>query len=96
MTLTIQHGSYRLMKMTLIKEDLFAIVTGDEQEPDRSTQGYKAGHRRSLSNAFITVSQQVDAPPTFASLGCSQPCIHTRSRTPSFFSAVAAVYEYGV
>ena len=32
----------------------------------------KAGHRRSLSNAFITVSQQVDAPPTFASLGCSR------------------------
>ena len=29
------------MKMMLIKEDLFAIVTDDEQEPGRSTQGYK-------------------------------------------------------
>ena len=56
----------------------------------------KAGHRRSLSNAFITVSQQVDAPPTFASLGCSRSWVHTRSRTPSFFSVVAAVHEYGV
>ena len=38
------------------------------------------------------VHNRFSAPPTGALLRCSRPCIHTRSRTPSFFSVVAAVH----
>ena len=42
------------------------------------------------------VHNRFSAPPTGAPLRCSRPCIHTRSRTPSFFSVVPTVHEYGV
>ena len=58
------------------------------------------GNWRLLSWPQTVIEQRVhnrfSAPPTGAPLRSSRQYIHTRSRTPSFFSVVATVHEHGV